>query len=215
MNKIDNAKKLGLHPLVMITDLVNIYINIADYDGICREICEDDRSYTDDLLIDLGTTAKKHHLVSDDSLKLMENLINKLIELQNNKEEMEKLLKDLPDEFQCGLTCDMMKDPVQLPNSGSVVDRKSIKQHIMLNGNTDPFSRQPLKLEDVIEMTDLKKKIDQWYNQKISQLNLPKRQKVKIGGVSEMDEEDGVFQSHGDHEEDMHDPSLPFNRFNN
>jgi ubiquitin conjugation factor E4 B len=211
--KIDNAKKLGLHPLQMISDLVNIYINISEYDSICKEICADDRSYSDDLLIDLGKTASKHNLITQEKLSQMENLINKLIEMQNTKEEMNKLMEDLPDEFVCQLTYEMMKDPVMLPNSRSIVDRKSIKQHIMLNGNTDPFSRQPLKLEEVIELPDLKAKIAQWYNTKIQQFNLPKKQKIQIKTGTEIDDDDKVFQQIGAEEETKENAGF-FGRFN-
>ena len=195
MYKIDNAKKLGLHPLQMITDLVNIYINVASYDGICKEICDDERSYSDDLLIDLGKTSKKHSLLTEDQLTRMENLINKLIELQNAREEMKRLLEDLPDDYSCQLTYEFMRDPVKLPNSGCIVDRKSIKQHIMLNGNSDPFSRQALKLEECLEMPELKAQIDAWYNQKVSQLNLPKKGKVQIKNGMDMEDPDDVFHN--------------------
>lgn len=211
MTKIDNAKKLGLHPLQMISDLVNIYINVADFDDICKEICEDERSYTDDLLIDLGKTANKHNLVTPEKLSQMENMINKLIELQNHIEVMKKLLEDLPDQYTCALTAEMMKDPVKLPNSGSIVDRKSIKQHIMLNGNSDPFSRTALKLEECMEMPELKKEIEEWYNNKIAQLNLPKKAKVQINTGAEMDEEENVFSKEPVEDENQDIPF--FNRF--
>ena len=212
MYKIDNAKKLGLHPLQMITDLVNIYINVAGFDGICKEICDDERSYSDDLLIDLGRTSKKNNLLSEDKLTQMENLINKLIELQNEREEMKRLLEDLPDQFQCQLTYDFMRDPVKLPNSDTIVDRKSIKQHIMLNGNTDPFSRQALQLEDVIEMPELKKEIDEWYNNKIKQFNLPKKSKVQIKNGMDMEENDDVFDVNNAHNDE--DNNVFLNEFN-
>lgn len=186
----------------MIGDLVNIYVSVADFDTVCKEICEDERSYSDDLLIDLGKTANKYKLVTPEKLGQMENLINKLIELQNTREEMKKLMEDLPEEFTCSLTAEMMKDPVKLPNSHSVVDRKSIKQHIMLNGNSDPFSRQALQLEEVIEMPELKAKIQDWYNKKIAQINLPRKKKVQINTGYEMDEED-LFHAQGEPEVDQ------------
>jgi ubiquitin conjugation factor E4 B len=191
----------------MISDLVNIYINVAEFDDICKEICQDERSYSDDLLIDLGKTANKHNLVTPQKLNQMENMINKLIEIQNSNQVMKKLLEDLPEQYTCSLTYEMMMDPVKLPNSGSIVDRKSIKQHIMLNGQTDPFSRQTLKLEDCIELPAFKKEISEWYNAKIAQFNLPMKAKVQINTGAEMDEEDHVFARD---QVDEENPDLPF-----
>ena len=42
-----------------------------------------------------------------------------------------------------------MKDPVTLPTSRVVVDRATIRGHL-LSDSSDPFNRVPLKIEDVI-----------------------------------------------------------------
>ena len=42
----------------------------------------------------------------------------------------------------------LMRDPVELP-SGAIVDRTTILRHL-LNSQTDPFNRQPLKEEELI-----------------------------------------------------------------
>ncbi|KAH3685109.1 hypothetical protein WICPIJ_003918 [Wickerhamomyces pijperi] len=54
-----------------------------------------------------------------------------------------------------------MKDPVKLPQSKVSMDRSVLKAHLM-NDPTDPFNRTPLKLEDVVEDTELKNKIEQF-----------------------------------------------------
>ena len=43
----------------------------------------------------------------------------------------------------------VMKDPVTLPSSNAVVDRATIKSHL-LSDSKDPFNRVPLKIEEVI-----------------------------------------------------------------
>lgn len=42
----------------------------------------------------------------------------------------------------------LMKDPVILPSSRTIVDLSTIKSHL-LSDATDPFNRVPLKIEDV------------------------------------------------------------------
>lgn len=42
----------------------------------------------------------------------------------------------------------LMRDPVTLP-SGAVVDLSTIKSHL-LSDSSDPFTRKPLRLEEVV-----------------------------------------------------------------
>ena len=46
----------------------------------------------------------------------------------------------------------LMRDPVTLPSSRVVVDRSTIKAHL-LSDTKDPFNRMPLSLEEVIPST--------------------------------------------------------------
>ena len=44
--------------------------------------------------------------------------------------------------------CTLMRDPVILPSSRAVVDRSTIKSHLLSDAK-DPFNRVPLTIEDV------------------------------------------------------------------
>ena len=54
-----------------------------------------------------------------------------------------------------------MEDPVELPNSKTIIDRLTIKKHL-LNDPHDPFNRSPLTLEEVVERPDIKDQIEEW-----------------------------------------------------
>lgn len=56
------------------------------------------------------------------------------------------------------MMCEIMTDPVKLPTSDTIIDRLTIKKHL-LSDKIDPFNRQPLKEEDLIEMPELKEEI--------------------------------------------------------
>ncbi|KAJ6239554.1 ubiquitin conjugation factor e4 a [Anaeramoeba flamelloides] len=87
---------------------------------------------------------------------------------KNNNEENNEIKNDsenlydeeFPEEFLCALLWNLMEDPVKLP-SGSTVDRQNIEKHLMFD-STDPFSRQPLTLELMVPLPDLKIKIIEW-----------------------------------------------------
>ena len=44
------------------------------------------------------------------------------------------------------MMCELMEDPVLLPTSGKIMDRKHINRHLLSTPN-DPFNRQPLTEE--------------------------------------------------------------------
>jgi ubiquitin conjugation factor E4 B len=51
--------------------------------------------------------------------------------------------------------CVLMRDPVLLPASKVILDLSTIKGHL-LSDPTDPFSRMPLRVEDLIPRTSLR-----------------------------------------------------------
>jgi ubiquitin conjugation factor E4 B len=72
----------------------------------------------------------------------------------------EALLVDAPDEFLDEILSTFMKDPVRLP-SGHFVDRATITQHL-LNDPMDPFSREPLTMEQVEPAVELQQRMQAW-----------------------------------------------------
>ena len=62
----------------------------------------------------------------------------------------------------------LMTDPVRLPSSGQVVDRQTIARHL-LSDQTDPFNREPLSLDKVVPMEELKAEIERWMEEKRSE----------------------------------------------
>jgi ubiquitin conjugation factor E4 B len=76
----------------------------------------------------------------------------------------EELYHGAPDDFLDELMATFMKDPVKLP-SGHYVDRPTITQHL-LNDPTDPFSRAPMGVDDVVPATELKERMMQWLEEK-------------------------------------------------
>jgi ubiquitin conjugation factor E4 B len=61
---------------------------------------------------------------------------------------------DAPDEYLDPLMQTLMLDPVRLP-SGNAIDRPTITRHL-LNDPTDPFTRQPMRVDDLVELPLLK-----------------------------------------------------------
>ena len=72
---------------------------------------------------------------------IFSNLIQKLFKLKEENNKLQKIICDnLPNEFLDPVMGDIMTDPVKLPSSGAIVDRLTIKKHL-LNDKSDPFNR--------------------------------------------------------------------------
>ena len=70
-------------------------------------------------------------------------------------------LGDVPDELLDPIMGSIMEDPVLLPSSRQIVDRSTIRSHL-LSDPTDPFNRVPLKIEDVIDAAEKKREIQEF-----------------------------------------------------
>ena len=69
-------------------------------------------------------------------------------------------LGEAPDEFRDPILDTIMLDPVRLP-SGHVLDRATVMSHLLSN-DTDPFTRQPLSITDVLPDRLLRDRITAW-----------------------------------------------------
>lgn len=173
----------------MMKELLTIYVNIIDLDEICEQIVMDERSFEEELLTGLGRTAKNKNLLHQKILKKLEQLCSKLVNLYAEKKLIAEVMEDFPDEFACQITTELMADPVMLPKSKAIVDRKNIKQSILVNGEKDPFNRQPLKLEELVELPKLKAKIDNWKKEKLQGKHVEEKE-INFEGDGEMMEEE-------------------------
>ena len=164
--KVQNIANVRLKPLEFIRQLVLVYVRIGDSEIVRQGIINDDRSYSKDALFDLGVTAYNKKLVPADMLEKYQNLISTLDVMKIEKDNMETIIGEAPEEFTCGLTFDLMKDPVYLPASKLTVERNAIRQHLTLNGPYDPFTKTPLTNDDLVSLPELKAKIDRWLEEK-------------------------------------------------
>ena len=120
-----------------------IVTNYKDFD-IINNI--NDTAFFDFILIEYKHKFKPLYINMAQSCK---NLINMLLCNNNIK---------IPDEFKDPLMDTIMTEPVILPGSKITVDKSVILNHLK-NNKTDPFNRDPLTENMLIENTELKNKI--------------------------------------------------------
>ena len=93
-------------------------------------------------------TIKKLEVLSNNDLNNFQEIVKKVASLDDD-DDMDELTAEAEkthEEFVDPLTSELMVDPVMLPNSKYIVDRKTIKQQLQ-NDSCDPFNRSPLTIE--------------------------------------------------------------------
>jgi len=155
-------------------------INFKHDESFCKEIVSDERSYN---FKSITQNLEAIHLSELHYSKAQEFLLS-LNRLSQDSKALMDVLGEIPDKFLDPISFDLINDPVKLPSSGMIMDRKVIKQHL-LNDEHDPFNRAPLKYNDLVDAPEFKKEIEMWIKEKM-QAN---KKKKKIINNMEIEEE--------------------------
>jgi len=162
--KVDNPESYNFRPKEMLSDLCAIFSSYADL-LVFQEHCAKSGYYTNDLMTKAVKTCSKLGLLKDKSMEVFAALPDQVQIVSKTIESDEALTIDAPDEFLDPLMLTFMKDPVLLPTSGTIIDRATIKQHL-LNDPNDPFNRKELSIDMVEPATELKERMTKWLEQK-------------------------------------------------
>merc|ERR1712194_463825 len=158
--KVENPGRYNFRPKEMLQDLCVVFSSFAAADEFQIE-CARSGYYTPDLMEKAVKTCKKLGLLVGESMKLFALLASKVKDASEAMMSDEALYANAPDEFLDPLMQEFMTDPVFLPTSSNIVDRKTITQHL-LNDDTDPFNRKKLSIDDIVPATALKEKMKLW-----------------------------------------------------
>ncbi|XP_033104653.1 ubiquitin conjugation factor E4 B-like [Anneissia japonica] len=136
--KVENREKYGFEPRKMLSQLASIYLHL-DSEELAAAIAADERSYRKELFDDAITKMRQYNIMTSTELSRFCDMLERVesIMVQNKQKELDT--EDAPDEFRDPLMMTIMKDPVILPPSGTIMDRPIIERHL-LNSQTDPFN---------------------------------------------------------------------------
>ncbi|KAG2129448.1 ubiquitin elongating factor core-domain-containing protein [Suillus clintonianus] len=156
--KVQDPEKYKFSPRQLLSDILQVYINLSDQEEFVRAVANDGRSYTKELFESAMDTARRVPLKTEAEIGVVSSFVSKVEEMKATI-EAEEDLGEIPEEFLDSLMFTIMRDPVTLPSSRVVIDRSTIKSHL-LSDSKDPFNRVPLVIEDVIPNVELKARID-------------------------------------------------------
>lgn len=144
--RVENPSEYNFHPKALLGDIVDVYLNLAEKPNFILAVARDGRSYKPKSFEKAETILKDQK--SPEELRKWTNLQKAFAVAKSDDEAAEQDLGEIPEEFLDPVLFTMMQDPVILPTSRTVVDRSTIRSHLLSDPN-DPFNRVPLKIEDV------------------------------------------------------------------
>ncbi|KAL6877836.1 ubiquitin elongating factor core domain-containing protein [Trichoderma longibrachiatum] len=162
---VSNREKYHFRPIQLLSDFVDIYLNLGSSQIFIEAVAADGRSYKPEVLDRVSRILSTKHQKDTADIARWDKLKLKFIEAKELLDQAELDLGDIPPEFEDPIMGELMKDPVLLP-SRHIVDRSTIVQHL-LSDPKDPFTRQPMTIEDAIPQTELKEKIEAWRQERI------------------------------------------------
>ncbi|KAI1410056.1 ubiquitin conjugation factor E4 [Hypoxylon sp. FL1857] len=180
--KVADSKKYHFEPRTLLSDFIDIYINLAPKPAFIEAVAADGRSYKP-ANFDAATKILEKISQHPETISAWKALIVKFAEAKERQNQAELDLGEIPPEFEDPLMGDLMTDPVILP-SHNIVDRSTIVQQLLSNPR-DPFTRMPMTIDDVVPANDLRIRIEEWKAERIAQA------KAKASGGDAMDTTDG------------------------
>lgn len=151
-------------PRKTLHQLIRIYLNL-DSSPFSECIAHDERSYSPEQFDAILQKLVKIKAVSEYEYEKFSHICDNAKQVHALKmQEEEDFGDDIPIEFKDPIMDTLMFDPVKLP-SGHVMDKKIITRHLLSTPN-DPFTRQPLSEDQLVEDLELRKKIQAWITEK-------------------------------------------------
>ncbi|KAK3387480.1 ubiquitin elongating factor core-domain-containing protein [Podospora didyma] len=164
--KVDNAENYSFNPKTLLPEIIDIYLNLGSSAAFIDAVASDGRSYKPDTMRSAGTILRAKHLKEADELAAWATLCKKFETAKELFDRAEVDFDDAPAEFEDPIMGILMTDPVILP-SKAIVDRSTITQHL-LSDPKDPYTRQPMTIDDVIPDTKLKEQIEEWKRERVA-----------------------------------------------
>ncbi|KAK5138273.1 hypothetical protein LTR08_003334 [Meristemomyces frigidus] len=181
--RVANAAEYKFDPRALLTDIVKVFINLAGKARFVQAIAKDGRSYKPANFAGAARLMQSKVYMSPAEILLWTDLGLRVAEVKAAEEEEEADLGEVPDEFLDPLLADLMTDPVLLPTSRQVVDRSTIRSHL-LSDPCDPFNRAPLRIEEVVEDAGLRGRIEAWRRGRLEGVRRERRERAAAAAAA-------------------------------
>ncbi|KAK1936428.1 U box domain containing protein [Babesia divergens] len=167
--KVKNMMQYNFRPKDWLANIVRCYLTLYGGDKheqsepLMKAIVSEGRYFKPTNFERAFRIATREMLLNSKDRRAFFNMSQKLCQYAKatNTLYQHAMEAEIPEEFMDPIMMDIMEDPVLLPTSGTVMDRKNIERHLMSEA-TDPFSRQPLTKAQLLPQPELKNRIDEF-----------------------------------------------------
>eukprot|EP00871_Galdieria_phlegrea_P000638 jgi/Galph1/1575/GphlegSOOS_G266.1 len=156
---VRNREQYAWEPRVLLTQIIGIYLHFQNESEFIQSVAKDGRSYSAELFQRVLDTVVRRRLLSEDDCNTLTKLIDQFKAYEQQENEEDYWLQNAPEEFLDPIMATIMKDPVLLPTSRTIVDRSTISRHL-LSDPSDPFNREFLSMDMVQPQEELKQRIE-------------------------------------------------------
>ncbi|KAI1311747.1 ubiquitin elongating factor core-domain-containing protein [Xylaria venustula] len=164
--KVEDAKKYHFDPKTLLSDFIDVYLNLGSKPDFVKAVASDGRSYKPSNF-EAASQLLQHSLGKPpEMVNAWDDLRKRIAETKDELDQAELDLGEIPPEFEDPIMGDLMTDPVILP-SRHIMDRSTIVQQL-LSTPKDPFSNVQMTIDDVVPADDLRKQIEAWKAERIA-----------------------------------------------
>ena len=147
--KVDNLQEYNFNPGSLLSGIIDVYLNLAAKQNFILAVVRDGRSYKPKNFAQAASIMSTKVLKAPEEIERWNELVQKFAKMKQEDDDVEAELGEIPDEFLDPLMFTLMEDPVILPVSRTVMDRSTIRSHLLSDPH-DPFNRVPLVIDDVL-----------------------------------------------------------------
>jgi ubiquitin conjugation factor E4 B len=180
--KVEDPRKYQFHARSLLSEFIDIYLNLSVQDSFIDAVARDGRSYKPANFEAAIRIITRHSLKSSEDIKKFSALKERFRISKELEDQADDDLGEIPDEYLDPIMATLMLDPVILPTSRQTVDRSTIRSHL-LSDPTDLFNRQPLKIEDVIDNVELREEVMKWRDEKRAEAKKRRMAAVEGGAM--------------------------------
>jgi ubiquitin conjugation factor E4 B len=97
--RVRDPEKLKFNPRVLLSDLLQVFLNLSDQTDFVNAVARDGRSYTKELFDKAAGVAVQRGLKTEVEVNLLRSFVAKVEEAKTSMIEEDEDLGDIPDEF--------------------------------------------------------------------------------------------------------------------
>uniref|UniRef100_A0AC35TW87 U-box domain-containing protein n=1 Tax=Rhabditophanes sp. KR3021 TaxID=114890 RepID=A0AC35TW87_9BILA len=155
------VKELNFEGRNLVTKIITVYNCLSMADVFSKYVAADERSFTPEKFAVILKGLKEQMNFNGAIHEKFSAFVKNASVHYALKIEDEDFGEEIPEEFIDPIMGNIMLDPVLLPTSGQICDRKTIITSL-LTVQKDPFNRQELTSDQLVPQDELRVKVENW-----------------------------------------------------